>query len=303
MINPPFPLTQFDHPLVRDLCWTLDPAFDLLGQLPPHQRFVLPQAPDVLISWLWDLQRDPRPLQDFMSRSSVPRLGHHFESLVLFYLHHGPANPFQVLDHHRPIIRQSPAGHPITIGEIDFLLESPTARAHLEIAVKFYLGVETAGEIHWIGPGLRDRLDRKLQHLRQHQLPVSRALDLEPLERYFWVKGVLFHPWSQPLQLPEGLIAPEQVSFWLTCSQAIDTWPSFSDWCCLKKPHWLGCAWNHQAAPAVIPAATPTTPVQIREHFASSKQALMLWSETRRTRCLIVADDWPTAARAAAMQD
>ncbi|MCR6651205.1 MAG: DUF1853 family protein [Cellvibrionaceae bacterium] len=290
MPSPRSSLTRFHHPLVRDLCWTLDPAFDLLTELPPYSRFLPPQEQHLLDAWLRDLESDPQPLETFINNPSLQRLGRHFERLVLFYLGHSPASPFQVLNHNLPILRVNAEGHPITLGELDFLLAGPTGRLHLEIAVKFYLGLEHSGEVHWIGPSLHDRLTRKLQHLHGHQLPLSKTLEQEPMERYFWLKGALFHPWQRTLRLPDGLLAQEPASFWLTCSQALEVLAEPADWRCVARVNWLGCDGDEADAIA--------TPLRIHQHFATSTQALMLWNETNKSRCLIVADDWPASASA-----
>ncbi|HAO75284.1 MAG TPA: DUF1853 domain-containing protein, partial [Pseudomonas sp.] len=44
-----------------------------------------------------------------------------------------------------------------------------------ELAIKLYLGFgpgDGSQHDHWLGPGNHDRLDLKLAHLRQHQLPL-----------------------------------------------------------------------------------------------------------------------------------
>ena len=282
---------NYRHPLVRDLCWTLASDFDLLSELPPFQRFQPVQPIALLADWLNELDADPRQLEIFFGDTPQQRLGRHFEKLVLFYLQFAPAKPFHLLEHNRPVMGKSADGRDITLGELDFLLRDEQTQIHLEIAVKFYLGVEHAGTIHWLGPGLEDRLTRKLQHLRDHQLPLSQVLQIEPVERRFWVKGVLFHPWQRILDLPEGIIPPRQPSFWLTYSQATQSL-ALSEWICLPKTRWLGCGMEGLANTA--------TAEQLHAYFALAApgRALMLWHKARDTRCLIVADNWPVAAQA-----
>ncbi|MBK1831971.1 DUF1853 family protein [Verrucomicrobiaceae bacterium R5-34] len=59
-----------------------------------------------------------------------------------------------------------------TLGELDFLLRDRTSGAiiHLELAVKFYLAVESADGHQLPGPDARDNYDKKLKRLRSHQL-------------------------------------------------------------------------------------------------------------------------------------
>jgi len=58
-----------------------------------------------------------------------------------------------------------------TIGSVDFIVKNKKSEQfeHWEVAVKFYL-------LHqglWFGPNAHDRLDLKLTHMLEHQLPLS----------------------------------------------------------------------------------------------------------------------------------
>lgn len=285
---------NFDHPLVRDLCWTLSPRLDLLQELPPYQRFIPPQPPQELRQWLAHLQNRPEPLETFFSSESRRRLGHHFERLILFYLTHAPGQLLQVLDHNRPIYTRNSAGHRVTVGELDFLLSGIEGTVHLETAVKFFLGVEHAGAVCWLGPSLEDRLDRKIQHLREHQLPLSQFLETEittPVQRRFWVKGILFHPWQQKLTTDPTLLHQPDTNMWLTCADALDL-PLDQEWVWLPKSRWLGCGVDD-------PEEQRATKTRIQAHFKQSNRVLMMSHPGSAARRLIVADDWPAAAQAA----
>jgi len=77
-------------------------------------------------------------------------------------------------------IRQE-AGH--TLGELDFLVRDLVSDRliHLELAVKFYLAVETESGILLPGPDARDNYFRKLEKMRSHQLVlVEKFRDLLP---------------------------------------------------------------------------------------------------------------------------
>lgn len=283
-------VSAFQHPLVRDLCWTLSPQFDLLLDLPPHQRFVLPQSAPTLVAWLNVLEQNPQPLEAFMAEHLNRRLGHYFERLVLFYLRHAPQPRMELLKHNLPIYGHDAKGHKITLGELDFLLKTDDHVLHLETAVKFYLGVEMAGKSHWIGPGLSDRFHRKLQHLRDRQLPLSQILNLDNfVERAFWVKGLIFHPWANTLPLLPGIATAAEPSYWLTQSEALRI--VNKDWLVLAKPRWLGG--ENDAG-----ENTHSTE-KIREHFAAHNRVLMLSHKHTNRRLLIVPDDWPGRARIA----
>jgi hypothetical protein len=66
------------------------------------------------------------------------------------------------------------AGH--TLGELDFLVRDLTSGRliHLELAVKFYLAVETENGFLLPGPDSRDNYSRKLEKMRSHQLVLVR---------------------------------------------------------------------------------------------------------------------------------
>jgi hypothetical protein len=75
------------------------------------------------------------------------------------------------------------AGH--TLGELDFLVRDLTSGLliHLELAVKFYLAVETESGFLLPGPDARDNYFRKQEKMRSHQLVlVEKFRDLLPKE-------------------------------------------------------------------------------------------------------------------------
>ncbi|CAM5307721.1 hypothetical protein SSTU70S_03703 [Stutzerimonas stutzeri] len=115
--------------------------------------------------------RDPSALHGWLASRSIRRLGLYYERLWQFVLCQVP--DVELLAANLPI-RQ--AGH--TLGELDLLLRAAEGVHHLELAVKFYLGLDqTEGHRHdhWFGPGSLDRLDLKLAHLRKHRLPLAGA--------------------------------------------------------------------------------------------------------------------------------
>ena len=58
-----------------------------------------------------------------------------------------------------------------TLGELDFVVYDSRVRKHLhiELAVKFYLGVQDGRTWQFPGPDPRDNWDQKLQRMRSHQ--------------------------------------------------------------------------------------------------------------------------------------
>ncbi|MDD5444156.1 MAG: DUF1853 family protein, partial [Pseudomonas fluorescens] len=204
---------QLRHPEVRDLAWVML-APPMLAQTPWPQRHPLAgsdwvQAPDRLERWLRTLDQDSSTLQHWLSMSRTRRLGLYYERLWQFAVQHAPG--VELLAANLPIRR---AGH--TLGELDMLLRDREGVHHLELAIKLYLGPQD-GDGHdtaqWLGPGCHDRLDRKLAHLAQHQLPISArpesraalaTLDIQQFDAHLWLGGYLLYPWPGQAEPPHG---------------------------------------------------------------------------------------------------
>lgn len=112
-------------------------------------------------------------------------------------------------------------GEERTIGAIDFILRNETTKKveHWEVAVKFYLYHN--GE--WLGPNAKDTLSRKLSHMLEQQLPLSKSSvfveshpNWVPDSHHLLMQGRLYrNPHQQDLSWshPSGLMVnPECVS-------------------------------------------------------------------------------------------
>jgi len=203
--------SQLRQPAVRELAWALlSPP--LLAQVAWPQRHPLKasrwsQQPAALADWLLALDAHSHALTEWLSQSSVRRLGLYYERLWQFALHAAP--DIEVLAANLPIRQQ---GH--TLGELDMLLHDDEGVHHLELAIKLYLGQPTCSGTdlaHWLGPGSHDRLDIKLAHMGQHQLPLSSStqaqyrlaeLDIYHPQAAMWLAGCLFYPWQQAYAAP-----------------------------------------------------------------------------------------------------
>ncbi|WP_353777670.1 DUF1853 family protein [Winogradskyella sp. 3972H.M.0a.05] len=79
----------------------------------------------------------------------------------------------------------------LTLGELDCLLLLKNIPIHLEIVYKFYLYDASVGTTildHWIGPNRRDSLVKKLNKLKEKQLPLLH----HPITKS-WVKSLGYH--------------------------------------------------------------------------------------------------------------
>ncbi|MCW8125755.1 DUF1853 family protein [Microbulbifer halophilus] len=133
------------------------------------------------------------------------RLGAYFENLWEFAFRHHP--DYELLHRNLPLRAEGR-----TLGELDFIVRHLPAGAmeHWEIAVKFYLQVDAE---HWVGPGLRDRLDIKLARMRDHQLPIVHRAPVDTILQRLGIRierqwtlmpGRLFRPLGEALASGAG---------------------------------------------------------------------------------------------------
>ncbi|MEL0027982.1 MAG: DUF1853 family protein, partial [Perlucidibaca sp.] len=203
-------------------------------------------------------------------------LGSHFESLLAFWLS-WPDNP-----RYRMLQRNLAVRHDgRTLGEFDFLVQDLASgqTQHWEVAVKFFLGVRPGGQGRdWIGPGLRDRLDLKLDRLCQHQLRLARSpagrrllddLGLPATQPACLVKGRLFYPGAgQDADWAPRDAAPGHLrSWWQDHDSFLARWGDEGlDWLRLPKAHWMtevsaaGLAEPPVSARALVSGLPPAGP-------------------------------------------
>ena len=299
---------HLQQPNVRDLAWVILSA-PLMEQTACRQRHPLSAsdwvaAPEQLLDWLQELDRNSLPLVQWLAQHPIRRLGLYYERLWQFAL---MAAPGVTLLAANLAIRQ--AGH--TLGELDLLIQDELGVHHQELAIKLYLGPQQgdgsdAGQ--WLGPGSQDRLALKLDHLRNHQLPLSQrpeaqealaALRIGGVQPQLWLGGYLFYPWPGESQAPAGAFAGHCRGRWLHRRD----WPAFlqqqgneGHWQPIPRQTWL--------APAQVDNQQLWTDQQLREWFAEldlAAQAQLLarfeatstgdWQEVERL--FVVADTWP----------
>lgn len=301
---------RLTHPQVRDLAWALlSPP--LLCDAPWPQRHPLAASrwnrhPGELADWLLQQDRHAPVLQAWLAQASIRRLGLYYERLWQYALHHAP--DVQLLVANLPIRRQGR-----TLGELDLLLRDADGVHHVELAVKFYLGLDSGNcsqYDHWLGPGSHDRLDIKLARLCQHQLPLAggaqaRAVLAEltccQVVSSLWLGGYLFHPWPVGCQSPAGANPRHLQGRWLRRSD----WPLFCDgepaghWQPLPRATWLAPArlasdelWPHSAFASWLDELPARHPAQLLARLERGGDGE--WRE--RERLFMVADTWPYAS-------
>ncbi|WP_460902680.1 DUF1853 family protein [Paraburkholderia jirisanensis] len=292
---------------VRDLAWLLFSP-DLLRAQPPWGTLAVPfesaAETAAALDWLAALDADAAPLHQHIATARVTRLGRYAECLLGWFLQYGPAARLVAAN-----LALRRGG--LTLGECDFLAETASGRRlHWELAVKFYLhaGEGRAQLADYVGPGLQDRLDVKLSHLLQHQLPLSARDEFAslgyrgPWEPQMFVKGWLFYRDNEMPEEPPQ-IAPSHGRGWWTTRAA---WPAFAAaqagaWIVLPRLQWLSrgrrahtdttTPWLDIAALAGQ-LATHTGPTMVASFVETGGQ----WLE--HSRGFVVPDDWPTRAQA-----
>ena len=136
-----------------------------------------------------------------------------------------------------------------TLGEFDFLLRDRKSERviHLELAVKFYLAVETDGGLVFPGPDARDNYHRKLSRLRQRQLTLGqtyRSFLPEPYRSQEIVArqlvyGCLFDPLgAEDRALPDYGASNMRRGRWAPVDMLTDGFSPETQYQIIPKPLW-----------------------------------------------------------------
>lgn len=252
VVDLPPPIPSGGRPTLHELGFQTSVVQEQAFQEQAAQERAL-QAPCFtadLTLWLTQLSDKLRTLDN----TPAMRMGRYHERLWHLLLDHAP-NTRLLAKNLRITQRRN------TLGELDILYRTRhnPAPIHLEVAIKFYLGLpDGPGDItsksRWIGPGGVDSLALKCSHLRHHQLPISKSNPAQTVIRQWlfprdassgdasfgdanrkemspehWLHqlthrlampGVLFYPWHVTMPPPAGA----------TTNHRRGTWCYLKDW-------------------------------------------------------------------------
>ncbi|MEQ3695584.1 MAG: DUF1853 family protein [Pseudomonadales bacterium] len=121
-----------------------------------------------------------------------------------------------------------------TLGELDFILSSHASPevTHIELAVKFYLATHFEGQLHAVGPNLKDSWRLKRAHLIENQFPRARSPQ-SPLAN---LKGEL----KQAALLPGRVFQPSSGRLdesWMSQEQFLD-YSAGEEWVVVPRLCW-----------------------------------------------------------------
>ena len=291
---------SFQHHCVADLAWAVSSPPLLLHQQNDCAWFsgnwYLEQYRQIEAE-LRKLDRDTLKLQSLLSAQKDQRLGNYFETLWTYALELNPR--YRLIERNLQVIDGDR-----TLGEMDFIvLDTETGRyAHWELAIKFYLGIgDTIRHDAWHGPGKKDRLDLKVDHLLSRQTllsthPVARELlkerGIEIRDCAVILKGRLFYPWQQyrPEYYPQFANPGHLAGRWLTRQQLLHSFGADtrlvplvgSGWMSRVSTDWESGAYSIHELLRLIDSGFLRLPLHV------------LTDEADAERLFIVDDNWPS---------
>lgn len=302
---------KLQHQAVRDLAWCCFSA-PMMQKLPESGAAMLPIGNDRLWPWLIALDQQPNELIEQIAKVKSTRLGIYYETLWRFYFSQQP--DWELLNHNLQIERQG-----ITLGAFDFLCRRGNEYWHIETAVKFYL-CDTSNPDdardwhHWIGPASHDRLDLKLGHLHQHQLPLHQTAEATAQLQTLYPEAT---EWKLGLCLQGYLFSPALTScrpafssenhnhgYWWHLQDFLQYLPEHADmeWIIVERQRWLSPA--HVNDKSEVLKGSDLI-LQLQKQVGEMKRPLLLaalkkadsadnyWSEAWRG--FVVPDNWPQA--------
>jgi hypothetical protein len=194
------------------------------------------------IAWLQKLDQEPDTLLEALQRKRSHRLGIYHEKLWIYFLDNDSET--ELITHNLPV-RDANKTH----GEFDLLYfcKRRDKAVHLEMTVKFYLGIASSLQSasqntqsrqqliqtenletnnqwkQWIGPNTQDRLDIKLDKLFSQQILLSNTdagcstlanIGIKTPLKELRIAGFLFYPSHLSIPSPHNIDSHHQYGKW-----------------------------------------------------------------------------------------
>lgn len=248
------------------------------------------------LAWLNTLDNQADALHKHLAaRHGRRRLGIYFEHLIEFFILNDPQ--LELAARNVPVRNADR-----TLGEFDLLYynrasDTPSALIHLEVAVKFYLGLpdalRQARRFSWRGPGSQDAFEIKLDKMITQQSRLGESADaIEPLKalglglpsvQRIGVAGELFQPLFQPpfqqlgaaIAVPEECAARHHSAHWCYLSDIEKLGASDNTRALLlDKSHWLTPLPEHYLQANGVPFSSIR--LKLNEHFETTDFPVMI---------------------------
>ncbi|WP_293269074.1 DUF1853 family protein [Neptunomonas sp.] len=253
---------------------------------------------------LQSIQGMPTSLTSY-SPPPTYRLGRQFEDAIALLFKHSKGE--KLLQRNLVI-----TGESRTLGELDCLYKNSNGSCvHLELAIKFYLYTGDKNSLDsFIGPGGKDRLDKKWKRLVEHQLPLSNtpaALQAihhmgfaSPKIRQLLLTGILFYPYHnwRSFICPNPLLNPLHLRGWWLFQNQIDNLQDEPDirFVILPRWHWIGGTKHYDT---LNPLTFELMKQQVHADNKPKMLACVRWDREAQcwheaSRGFIVRDNWPT---------
>ena len=301
----------WQHREVRDLAYALKAPCILepSEQVPSWKPEEMAAHYAAAQGWLARLDENPEPLLEHIAQHPRSnRLGLYYEALLSFWFKAGVS--YELLAHDLPV---NAGGQ--TLGAFDFIVKRATEITHIEVAVKFYLGVRGVGDwADWIGPNQNDSLALKLDKMLNKQLRLSEHPQAStvlstagiprPTQRKLWIKGIFFRPHNSKASCkPQG--GSLATGIWLpqNALAALQQETPAARWFRRTKPDWVA------PTEASDPPAAFRTAAQMFEETAGpdglGPSSPQMWSRVEKSdlgwqeslRVFVVTDGWEKDAR------
>ena len=221
------------------------------------------------------------------------KLGHLYEDALHLLL--SASDQLEVLADHVQVFDRNR----ITLGEMDYILRDVRTQQvfQLELAVKFYLGLPTADGWTFPGPDPHDNWQRKLQHMRTHQLSLAQRPEAQSLLRERWgcgdvgvrqlIYGCICYPMGvAECPLPESVRPDCRQGRWLYAQDWQHFFADTSEVCMIPKPLWP------VRMTALLRASLPRASVSAL-HAASAERCVMFVLPNSEEPHFLVPNHWP----------